>query len=445
MIQTTPPVRLALVPGLLVASLLAAPTPAPAADLDATEARITASVDRHLGADLALLEELVEINSGTMNLTGVRRVGDRLAEAFQAIGGRAEWVDGSGFDRAGHLVVRFGTRGPKLLLIGHLDTVFAKEDDFRAWTEVDEHHVRGPGIIDMKGGDLVILSALRALGEAGVRDDLQFTVVITGEEEHPGRPLEVSKKALTDAADWADYALGFEDGDGDPGTVVISRRGFIGWELTVEGTPAHSSQVFSEAVGDGAIYEASRILDGFRRTLSKMPNLTFNPGVFVGGTRTTLDGESSEGRAFGKTNVVAQTARVRGDLRALSPAQEGMAMRIMSRIVGESLPGTKATITFGEGYPPVGPRESNRRLLAIYDQASRDLGAGPVASVKPRNAGAADLSFAANRVDACLDGLGLMGTGGHTKDETADLRTFPTQAKRAALLLHRLRQAHPIR
>lgn len=423
----------------LAALALALAAALPAADLDPVEARIVASIDRHQARDLALLEELVAINSGTMNLAGVRAVGARLAEAYAAIGGRTEWIDGGPWGRAGHLVAHFGTRGPRVLLIGHLDTVFAKDDAFQAMTRVDAGHAKGPGIIDMKGGDLVILAALRALGEAGVRDGLRLRVLLTGDEENSGKPLARSKQALVEGGAWADYALGFEDGDGDPGTAVVSRRGYLGWELEVEGTPAHSSLIFTDEIGAGAVFEAARILDAFRRTLAGLPNLSFNPGVFVGGTRVGLDRATSEGTAFGKPNVVAQVARVRGEIRALSPGQEGLAQRMMQRIVARSLPGTRATLTFGERYPPVAPTDGNRRLLALYDRASRDLGFGPVAPVNPRKAGAADISFAAGTVEGALDGLGLMGAGSHTKDETADLATFASQAKRAALLLHRLR------
>lgn len=429
----------------LLAALAAAGSPALAGGLDPIEEAMVASIDRNQAADLALLRELVEVNSGTMNFAGVRKVGDRLGQAFRELGARAEWVDGATWGRAGHLVVHAGSRGPKLLLIGHLDTVFAKDDDFQAWTPAGPHHVKAPGVIDMKGGDVVILSALRALKDAGVLDEVQVRVVITGDEEHSGKPLAASKRALTEGAAWADYALGFEDGDGNPKTAVISRRGYLGWELEVVGTPAHSSQIFTEDIGDGAILEAARIMHSMRLLLSKVPNLTFNPGLMVAGTRTTLDPETSSGTAFGKANVVAQTARLRGDLRCLSPAQQDRAVATMRRIVAASLPGTRATISFHEGYPPVAPTAGNKRLLGLYDQASRDLGYGPVEAVKPRNAGAADISFAAADVDAALDGLGLMGTGGHTKDETADLRTFPQQAKRAALLIHRLRLADAAR
>ena len=110
----------------------------------------------------------------------------------------------------------------------------------------------------------------------------------------------------------------------------------------------------------------------------------------------------------------------------------------MRAIVAESLPGTSATIEFHEGYPPLAPTDENRALLAVYDQVSRDLGFGAVEAVDPRRAGAADVSFASGRVDAALCGLGLMGTGGHTLEETADLRTMSSQAQRAALLIWRL-------
>jgi glutamate carboxypeptidase len=84
------------------------------------------------------------------------------------------------------------------------------------------------------------------------------------------------------------------------------------------------------------------------------------------------------------------------------------------------------------------PTEGNRRLLRRLDEVSRDLGLGPVTAVNPRNAGAADVSFIASEVPMVLDGLGLMGSGGHTDQETADLSTLPTQTAKAAVLLDRM-------
>jgi glutamate carboxypeptidase len=146
----------------------------------------------------------------------------------------------------------------------------------------------------------------------------------------------------------------------------------------------------------------------------------------------------ARGTAFGKTNVVAEHAIVHGDLRTISPQQYQRAKKTMEDIVKSSLPGTQATITFDEGYPPMAPTDGNRRLLALYDQASRDVGAGAVTAVDPQRAGAADVSFVAGEVPLLLDGVGLMGRDDHTVKETADLDTLPSQTKRAAVFLHRL-------
>ena len=127
------------------------------------------------------------------------------------------------------------------------------------------------------------------------------------------------------------------------------------------------------------------------------------------------------GSAFGKTNVVAEHAVVSGDLRALSREQFEKAKKTMTEIVGASLPHTSATITFDEGYPPMAPTDGNAKLLAMYDQASRDLGSRAVTAVSPDRAGAADVSFVAGDVKTILDGVGLMGHDDHTANETADL------------------------
>jgi glutamate carboxypeptidase len=208
--------------------------------------------------------------------------------------------------------------------------------------------------------------------------------------------------------------------------------------LRVTARAAHSSQIFREDIGPGAIYEAARILTSFREKLSGEEHLTFNPGVVLGGTTVEFDAAQARGTAFGKENVIAEHAVVSGDLRTLSSDQLQKAKSKMLEIVKASLPHTKASLTFDEGYPPLPPTEGNRRLLELYDQASRDVGAGPVTAVNPDRAGAADVSFVSGRVKMILDGVGLMGQNDHTPQETADLTTLPSQTKRAAVLLHRL-------
>lgn len=408
------------------------------AEISGTEQRIIEAVDASRPAALELLERSVNINSGSMNFEGVRAVGDLFATELRALGFETEWVDGAAFERAGHLVAERHGDGPTVLLIGHLDTVFEPDSPFQRFERLNETEAAGPGTTDMKGGDVVMIHALRALQSVGVLDDLHVRVVMTGDEEKSGRPLSTARQALRDAAAGASWAIGFEDGDSDPATAVISRRGSTSWTLRVTGVPAHSSQIFTEEIGAGAIYEAARILTQFYERLSTEPDLTFNPGVITGGTEVTLDSSQGRGTAFGKGNVVAEHAMVDGDLRALSPEQYQHAKATMQAIVAENLPKTEATLTFSDGYPPLAPTDGNRALLERYSEVSRDLGLGPVSAVNPRNAGAADVSFVADLVPQLLDGVGLMGRGGHTVDEVADLTTLASQTKRAAVLLHRL-------
>jgi glutamate carboxypeptidase len=406
--------------------------------LSAVEQQLAAFADRSRPEAEALLERAVNINSGTMNLDGVRRVGQLFDAEFKALGFRTTWVDGAAFKRAGHLVAERDGRGPRMLLIGHLDTVFEADSPFKKYERLSADSARGPGVIDMKGGDVVIIFALKALAAAKALDGIALTVVMTGDEEDPGEPLALARAVLVDAGKAADIAIGFENGNNNPANANISRRGFTGWTLRVKGTPAHSSQVFTEAVGAGAIYELSRILNGFYTRLSKESLLSVNPGMALGGTTIDFDAAQSRGGAFGKTNVVAEHAVVIGDLRALSSDQLASAKKAMYDVVAAHLPRTSAELAFDDSYPPMAPSDGNRRLLARLDQVSRDLGAGPITPVDPRDAGAADVSFVANDVDMAIDAVGLKGKGDHTVEETADLRLLPLQIKRAAILLHRL-------
>jgi glutamate carboxypeptidase len=407
------------------------------------ETSIVTAVDANNAAALTLLERVVNINSGTHNVAGVRAVGDVFRKEFADLGFKTTWVDGAAFKRAGHLIAEHPGGGPKILLIGHLDTVFPADSPFQRYERLNATEARGPGILDMKGGDVVMILALRALQDAGLLDRIPLTVVLIGDEEDSGSPLDRARKDLIEAARWADAALGFEDGDGNPHTAVIARRGSSGWRLTSEGTPAHSSQVWTESIGSGAVYEAARILAAFDAELRGEPLLTVNPGVIVGGTSVTLDADQSRGTAFGKNNVVAARADVQGDLRSITLDQRARAMERMRAIVDRHLPRTTASISFDEGYPPLAPSDGNRKLLGLYDRASRDLGLGEVHEVNPADAGAADVSFTEGLVDMALDGIGMRGHGGHTDKETADLASLPTQAKRAAVLLLRLANAQP--
>lgn len=405
------------------------------------ERKIVHSVDKHNDASIELLKKSININSGTMNFDGVRQVGALYKEELDKLGFRTELTSGEAYGRAGHLIAtREGGKGPKFLLIGHLDTVFELDSPFQEYQMLNDSIMNGPGVSDMKGGDVIIILAMKALKDVGILDAMNIKIIMTGDEEKSGDPIELSKKDLINGAKWADIALGFENADGRHETIVTSRRGSTDWELKVMGKPAHSSQIFTNEIGVGAIYEASRILTEFYKQLSTEENLTFNPGFIIGGTSLDPNKELTGGEALGKLNVVAQYAIVRGDLRAVSPEQLAKARDIMTKIAADNYPGTEAELIFGnDGYPPLASTPGNQALLDIYSKVSQDLGFGKVSAVNPRNAGAADISFTSGFVDMAVDGLGLTGgSDDHTVQETGNLNNVSIQAKRAAVLMYRL-------
>jgi len=408
--------------------------------LSKTEKNLSFTIDTNNKSALKLLEEVVNINSGSMNFEGVYKVGQIFKSRLDALGFKTQWIDGKPFGRSGHLVgyhTGNGT-GKTLLLIGHLDTVFEPSSPFQKYALVNDSTASGPGISDMKGGDVIIIYSLEALKQSGLLKDMNIIVVMTGDEELSGRPLELARKDLIEAAKTADIAIGFEDGKSDPKTAVSSRRGSSGWELKVKGVPAHSSQIFTSTIGAGAIYEASRVLTEFYEKLSAEKDLTFNPGVILGGSDVKREEKLNGGSAYGKNNIVAKETVVTGDIRAVSSEQLKRAQSIMQEIVANHLPQTESTLIFDEGYPPLAPTEGNYKLLEHYTKISEELRLGKVVAVNPRDAGAADISFTAGFVEMAIDGLGLPGGFGHTEKEYANLNWLSRQTKRAAILMYRL-------
>ena len=407
--------------------------------LSLTEKKIVNKVKAMDEAAIDFLEKVVNINSGTMNLDGVRKVGAEFDTAFQAIGFNTEWIEmPEEMNRAGHLFARIqGDKGKKLLLIGHLDTVFEADSPFQTF-ERDGDMAYAPGGNDMKGGNVVILYALKALHELNLLKDASITVAYTGDEERTGKPLSISRKDLIAAAKSSDIALGFETATGF-NNATIARRGASGWKVETAGKRAHSSGVFSERTGAGAIFELARILHRFYEEVRGEQYLTFNPGNLLGGTFVDYNSLKSSGTAFGKTNVVAQTAVVHGGLRFISEEQKENARAKMRAIVADHLPSTNATITFTDSYPAMGPTEENKALLKQLSEVSEALGFGEVEGYDPGRRGAADISFVADYVPG-LDGLGSMGKGAHTPQETVDLATFNALIQRTAVFIYRLTQ-----
>ncbi|MGE5198961.1 MAG: M20/M25/M40 family metallo-hydrolase, partial [Rhodospirillaceae bacterium] len=331
-----------------------------AGGLAPVEQQILAAIDARRDAAVDLLARSIDIPSPTEDHAGVKRVGELYASELKAMGFETRWVDQSQVGRAGHLVAEHpGTKGTRVLVIGHLDTVLHGEP-FRR----EGARAYGSGTADMKSGNAIAIEALRALHAAGRLADRQVILVFTGDEEDTGQPYAVSRAALVDAASRSDVALAFEGYE--PGTAVVGRRGFSSWRLEVGGSQGHSSGIFGDDRGAGAIFEASRILSTFYNELRE-PYLTFNPSVIVGGTDVTYDPNAYSGSAAGKTNVVPRTVVVEGDLRFLSREQLDRAREKMRAIVAAGLPKTSATISFKDGMPSMAPTEGNRALLATLD------------------------------------------------------------------------------
>jgi len=409
--------------------------------LSETEKQIILSVESSFNSQVDFLEKIVNMNSGTRNKVGVMAVGEVFIQAFSKLGFNSTWIEmPAKMDRAGHMLSErnFGDGGKKILLMGHLDTVFPINSPFQKFertTELNEAKVKGPGITDMKDGNTIILFALKSLIEGGYIKKGQVSVFFTGDEESSGKPISISRKDLINVAKRSDLALNFESGS--PTQAVIGRRGTSNWTLTVTGKRSHSSVIFSDDVGAGAIFESGRILNDFYQQVKGEHGLTFNPGVIGGGTFVEEGSDGSSIDAYGKGNVVAQKVIVKGGLRFLSEEQKKRARESMRQVITKNLPVTQASIEFEDSYPAMTATDANRAELKKLSDVSVAIGMKPLTAYDPTKRGAADISFVAPYVTS-LDALGSWGGNSHTPDEWLDLNTFEISTKRTAIYLYRL-------
>ncbi len=407
------------------------------ANVSNEEQKLIATIDQNTEQALSLLEKIVNINSGTDNIQGVFDVGEVLKAEFEALGFKSEWKNPpEDMHRAGTLfLTRQGNQGKKLLLIAHLDTVFPKNSLFQTFSR-EGNLAKGPGVSDDKGGIVLLLYALKALNAQGLLDNTTITVALVGDEENSGKPTSISRAALKEAANGMDITLDFEP-NGDANSVAIARRGTAQWEIVSQGIEEHSSLIFKPHIGFGAIFELTRVLNEAREQLSTQQYATFNPGVIIGGTEGQID-KTHHASGYGKTNVIAQTARAQGDMRFISDEQKQWIQNTMLTIVAQSLVKTSSTITFVEGMPPMPETAENKKLLDLYSKVSTDLGYPPVSAIAPDFSGGADISYVANITPANLSRLGPVGSGHHSVNESMDIKSFNINTKRAAVLIYRL-------
>ena len=356
--------------GVVLALLVTVAPVSRAQDLSPAEKALVRSVEARLGEEMAAIEKVVNIDSGTFNAEGVREVGRFFEKELQALGFATRWIPmPEAMHRAGHLLaerVSPKPSGKRVLLLGHMDTVFEGQGHR---FQNDGGVIRGAGVIDMKGGDVVLLFALKALESAGMLKGATVRVFLTGDEENPGLPTSESRRDARRGREGERRrprlraGVGVQRDDGPPrpkgSQHVVSRRHRLRRVIP--------PFVLRSRSGAGAIYEASRILDGFRAAFSA-GNVTVNPGLFLGGTDVAYDATKSAGTSAGKFNVVSRSATVKGDLRALDEAEREAAKARMREIVAASLPKASAKIEFDDVVPAVSghrgkqiPHEDRRR------------------------------------------------------------------------------------
>jgi len=176
--------------------------PAPAlAKLTPAETKIIRQVDAEQGRTLAMLEKWVNQNSGSLNLEGVTKVGEMVRAELEPLGFKVQWIDMRATGRAGHIIAthKGNGKGKRLLLIGHLDTVFEPDSPFQQWKR-SGNDGEGPGSGDDKGGMAVMVAALRAMQSAGTLKNADIEIVLTGDEEDSGSPIENARRDLVAAA-----------------------------------------------------------------------------------------------------------------------------------------------------------------------------------------------------------------------------------------------------
>jgi glutamate carboxypeptidase len=276
-----------------------------------------------------------------------------------------------------------------------------------------------------------------------VLDKSEITIVLSGDEERHGTPTSVSRRDMIEAGKKNDYAFEFENatrigGVDGKDSVRLGRRSAIDWKLETTGKSGHSSLIFGDTMGYGAIYEMARILDHFRTELRE-PGLTYNVGLLLGGATAERDAKETGGTATGKVNIIPPTALASGDIRTLNDEQTMSIKAKMTAIVRDHLPGTSARIEFNDLYPAMGVTPASEALLGRLQAVNQTLGLPKEEVLDPILGGAGDIAFVAPYLPG-LVGTGADGAGAHAEGETVYLDSLPIQSKRMAVLMYRLGQ-----
>lgn len=359
------------------------------------------------------LADLVGVNSFTENKEGGADVGRRLEALFAVPGLASMHVPSVSGRFADHLVIRSAAAGAPVALVGHLDTVFPP-GVFEGY-RVDGDLRRGPGVLDMKGGLVVVAYALRALAEGGLLERVPVRLAIVSDEEigsPEGQPV------IREAVAGADAALVFEAGRARD-AIITQRKGTGGITVVASGKAAHAGNLHHEGVN--AIWALAVFVNEVQRLTDYGAGRTVNVGKLVGGQ--------------GK-NTVPDRAEAQIDIRFTS-IEDGErlvhAIADATRAAEAAVPGAKLTVTGGIARLPMNRTEASAALAASYGACAREEGLGD--SEAALLGGGSDASTTSAIGIASIDGLGPRGKGFHTQDEQIEIATMVPKARALARFL----------
>jgi glutamate carboxypeptidase len=377
-------------------------------------------VEARLPRFLAELESLVNIDCGSYTPEGVNRVADVVADALGELGASVERVahrPADGRPQLGDLVIgRLAGRGPRLLLIGHMDTVFDPGTAAARPYRASDDRATGPGVTDMKSGLLAGLHAIAALHEAGEQPAITF---VANPDEEIGSPF--STPTIRILAPQHEVALVLECARAN-GDIVSARKGIADYHLELVGRAAHAG--VEPEKGRSAILEAAHQVLALHALNGRWPSVTVNAGVIHGGTRP---------------NVVAERCEVQVDLRAATVDAFDAASAEVERLAASpTVEGVTVGLHRTAGHQPMEKTDASARLVALAAGIAAELG------FELRDAatgGASDANTTAALGVPTLDGLGPVGGDDHSVDEWLDVASIVPRTTLLAALIARIGEA----
>ncbi|MFB4160092.1 M20 family metallopeptidase [Geomicrobium sp. JSM 1781026] len=360
------------------------------------------------------LETLVNIDSGSHDKEGIDRVGNLLQDWFSELGYRTEVFADEQYGDS--FLLSYPDATPDVLLLAHMDTVFAKGTVAARPFGISGDRAYGPGVIDMKGSHISMLYALKALLEHGGEQAVKHTQILFTSDEEIGAPS--SRNIIERVAEGKKAVLVMEPARKD-GSLVTFRRGGGRFVLNIKGIAAHSG--INPEEGSSAIEALARKTTELHALSDHENGVSVNVGIISGGTTV---------------NTVAEHAHAEIDLR-ISSAEQGPVLtdQITAICNKESLDGTKATVTGGIGRPPMERNEQTVQLLALIQQAGEEIG---LHVTEVGTGGSSDASFTSAMGIPTIDGMGPVGGGAHSSEEYLELPTLPERTHLLAEVLLRL-------